>query len=140
MRLSIRDCLHHEHLLATTHRAGVWGWKGGKLRRSTGGPPLLETFATENRPALCGIEGHCGFLAALGTHGGGLNPLMALTALSLVAFGFASLTALGLILKTLFGVKDLFACGEDEILAAFDTLQHPILVFHARPPVEVDPG
>jgi hypothetical protein len=49
---------------------------------------------------------------------------------ALRAFGFAILTPLGLVFKSLVGEKHLFAGGENKLLTAFRTLQDLIVVFH----------
>jgi len=51
---------------------------------------------------------------------------------ALGAFGFAVLTPLGLVFEALIGEEHLFAGGENELLTAFRTLQHLIVVFHMR--------
>ena len=45
---------------------------------------------------------------------------------------FACLTALGFILELLVMEKQLLARGEDEVCAAVNTLQHPVLEFHCE--------
>ena len=52
----------------------------------------------------------------------------------LAAFVLAVLAALGLVLETLVGVKDLFAGGEDELTPAIHALHNLVPVFHTRLP------
>jgi hypothetical protein len=109
------------------------------LARSGGGhtSALLEAFAAEDRPALCGAERDSSFLAALRAGGAGLD-------FSIVemlsrwsrgpengdAFGLACLATLGFVLELLVVKEKLFAGGEDEFCAAVNTLQHLVLKFH----------
>jgi hypothetical protein len=95
---------------------------------------LLKTFAAEDGPALRRAERDGSLLSALRAGCFGFRPLKVTGAISwtraLRALGFAVLAPLGLVFEALVGEKHLFACGEDEFLAAFRTLQDLIVIFH----------
>jgi hypothetical protein len=96
------------------------------------GPPLLETLAAENRPAPGQLEGHRGFLAALRTRGGRNAALLhpPLCVVGLAAKHLTGLASLGLISETLFGVKELFAGGENKIGTTLDASENPVPILH----------
>src|ERR1051326_360845 len=73
-----------------------------------------EALATIDRAALCRFERHRGFAAALRTRGHGFGFGKAPAAATL-AFLFAGLAALGLVLEILVVEEVLFSCCEDKI-------------------------
>src|SRR5579864_9442089 len=103
--------------------------------------PLLETFAAEYGATLRGTEGHRRFFAALRTVGLGFGAHRGIAASPAAsafgALGFASLTALGLVLEALVREKHLFARGKNKLGATLRTLQDLIVVFHE--PLSLDP-
>lgn len=101
-------------------------------------PLLLKTFPTENRPALRGLEGNCRLLAALGASGSGFGLSRRLPGSRRTqnsdAFCLAGFTAFGFVFELLIVKKQLFACGENKISAAVDTLEYLVLEFHPLTP------
>jgi hypothetical protein len=90
------------------------------------GATLLVALQTVNRPALRQLEGHGGFLAALGTNRGCDGPRAASSTRKVRArlnpLALATLATLGFVLKTLLGVEELIAGRENKLPAALDTL------------------
>ena len=102
-------------------------------------PPLSEAIATEYRPALSWTEGYRGLFAALRTDAVRLNFRMPLKILTRRCgpehrhpFRFAGFAAFRLVTELFIVKKQLFARGEDEVCAAVNTLQHPVLEFHCQ--------
>src|SRR5207249_4372334 len=57
----------------------------------------------------------------------------------LIAFGFAILTSLGFVFKTLISVEELLTGGKNKICTAVDALECPVLEIHGRPPGRTGP-
>jgi hypothetical protein len=98
--------------------------------------PFPETFPAEYWPALGGAEWHSGLFSALRAHRVGLdfcpdgpgcrrsqdgNP-----------FRLASLTAFRFVAELFVVEEKLFAGGENEVRAAINALQRPVLEFHCE--------
>lgn len=109
--------------------------RSGRLRHGGGAAPLLETFTAINGPSHPRLERDGRLLPALRAHGRGLNVIAADLASISAALRFAALATARRMLKPLSGKKNLLADGEYEVLAALDTLQHPVVLVHrAHPP------
>jgi len=98
---------------------------------------VTKTLPTKYRPALSRTEGQCRFFATLRADRVGFNSGVTRIARARRrrsehgdSLRFACLTALGFIFELLVMEKQLLACSEDEVCAAVNTLQHPVLEFH----------
>ena len=81
--------------------------------------PSAEAIAAVNRTVVPGLEGNLASLAAFGADSiKQLTSTAGSSTASLLAGHTAGTAALRLVLKTLFGVKFLFAGGENEFLTA----------------------
>jgi hypothetical protein len=102
-------------------------------------PFFPKTFTTKNRSALGGTEGHGCFFAALRAHrvsfnfgvsgasGGSSKDGYPLCLAGFAAFWFVS--------ELLVVEKKLFARGKNEVAAAVNALQCPVLEFHCEAPL-----
>ncbi len=144
-------CPFRQKLNQNTTTSGCWEATLGRAGRDSGlretegsgagcgGAALLETLPAENRPPLCRLEGHSGFLATLRADGARLHLLVRGVsrrghgAHHRSPLGLAGLTALGLVLKLLIVKEQLLPGRKDEIRTAVDTLQHLVLEFHEEP-------
>jgi hypothetical protein len=95
---------------------------------------LLKTFPTVYGPALRGLEGNRGFLAALRAYRGGLDTLAPVPAQHVAPLGLTGLAPLRFILETFVSEKELLAGSKNELCSAIATLEDPIPVFHAQLP------
>jgi len=81
--------------------------------------PSAEAVAAVHRPVVPGLKGHLASLAAFGTDSiKQLTGAAGGSAAGLLTGHTAGTAALRLVLKTLFGIKFLFAGGENEFLTA----------------------
>ena len=106
-------------------------WSGG----GSAGSPLLETFPTEDWPALGGFEGDGSLLATPGAIGPRFH-------LVIIAWrrgsqrggplGLAIFATFGFVGELLIVEEQLFARRKHEVRSAVDTLQNLILEFHGE--------
>jgi hypothetical protein len=101
--------------------------------------PLLEAFPAIDGPALRHFEGHGSLLATLRTNRSGNSARASVPLLSYATrcggpFRLARPTPLGLILKPLIGVKELFSGGKHELRSAINALEDLVFVFHEIAP------
>jgi hypothetical protein len=86
---------------------------------------LSEALAAVDRAVALGLEGHTGFLAAVGAHS---SEILAGTAAGILAGITACLAALRLVLEAPLGIECLLAGSEYKLVAAVFTHQNLVFV------------
>src|SRR6516165_3171597 len=98
--------------------------------------PGLEAFLTEDRPTLCRLERHGGFLAARRARRHGLDAFACRAGRRRTrrALRLARLAALRLVLEVLVGEELLLTRRPDELCAAIHAPEDPVLELHRSLP------
>src|SRR5262249_44661782 len=97
----------------------------------------LEAFLAEHRAPLSWLEGHRGFLAAVGAGRHRFDPLACGAGTAgrpRGAFGFARLAALRFVLEVLVGEELLLSRRPDEFRATIHAPEDPVLELHRSLP------